>query len=254
MTWAVTAAAAGQVLGGALGIGSAKKAARAKARALAEAKSQITNAYNTSKGYYDPYYQTGTASSNRLAELLGVGGDSRSEGYGSLMRNFGMSDYQADPGYLFRLSEGLKQLDSAAKARGGLLSGATLKGTQRYAQNAASQEYGNAYQRYMEQNQNKYNMLSGQQGMGFRAGNALADLSTGYGANMGNLAMGKGQIDAQRIKDVYGGVNQMVGGATNFLGGNPFNFGGGGAAAPTSTYGGYGSVDLTNPFSTNWKG
>lgn len=66
----------------------------------------------------------------------------------SAMRNFGAGDFQADPGYAFRLSEGMKALDRTAASRGGLLSGATLKGAQRYGSDLASQEYGNAYNRF----------------------------------------------------------------------------------------------------------
>jgi hypothetical protein len=64
------------------------------------------------------------------------------------MRNFGQGDFQADPGYAFRLSEGMKALDRTAAARGGLLSGSTLKGAQRYGSDLASQEYQNAFNRY----------------------------------------------------------------------------------------------------------
>jgi hypothetical protein len=66
----------------------------------------------------------------------------------SAMRNFGASDFQADPGYAFRLSEGMKALDRTAASRGGLLSGSTLKGAQRFGSDLASQEYGNAYNRF----------------------------------------------------------------------------------------------------------
>ena len=66
----------------------------------------------------------------------------------SAMRNFGAGDFQADPGYAFRLSEGMKALDRTAASRGGLLSGATLKEAQRYGSDLASQEYGNAYNRF----------------------------------------------------------------------------------------------------------
>ena len=52
-----------------------------------------------------------------------------------------------DPGYKFRLSEGMKALDRQAAARGGLISGNALKATQRYGQDLASQEFGNAYNR-----------------------------------------------------------------------------------------------------------
>ena len=259
MTWAVTAATVGSIGGSLLGGASARKQAEAKARALAEAKGQVTNAYQTSKGYYDPYYQTGTAASNRLAELMGIGGNTGAAGYGSMMKDFSMADYQQDPGYQFRLQEGLKQLQGMAGARGGLLSGATVRGGQKYAQNAASQEYGNAYQRYMEQQQNRYNMLSGQQGVGYKAGGALADLSTGYGANMANFAMGQGAVDAAKIDSQYKMYGDILGTTANFVGsvagkggfGKFFN------QTPTTTtttqpYGGYGSFDLNNPFSTSW--
>jgi hypothetical protein len=42
----------------------------------------------------------------------------------------------------------MKALDRTAASRGGLLSGATLKGAQRYGSDLASQEYQNAFNRY----------------------------------------------------------------------------------------------------------
>jgi hypothetical protein len=88
-----------------------------------------------------------------LAQLQGPYGSAKFGGVpgydpASAMRNFGASDFQADPGYAFRLSEGMKALDRTAASRGGLLSGATLKGAQQYGQGLASQEYQNAFNRY----------------------------------------------------------------------------------------------------------
>lgn len=60
---------------------------------------------------------------------------------------FTNKDFQADPGYGFRLNEGLKSLERSAAARGGLLSGGTGKALQQYGQDMASQEYQNAYNR-----------------------------------------------------------------------------------------------------------
>jgi hypothetical protein len=48
---------------------------------------------------------------------------------------------ESSPGYQFRLGEGLKALERSAAARGTLLTGGTLKGIQRYAQDYASGEY-----------------------------------------------------------------------------------------------------------------
>ncbi len=66
--------------------------------------------------------------------------------------DFTMESFQQDPGYAFRMSEGLKALDRTAAARGGLISGSAMKGAMRYGQDMASQEYQNAFNRY---NQNR---------------------------------------------------------------------------------------------------
>jgi hypothetical protein len=58
-------------------------------------------------------------------------------------------DQNTDPGYGFRFAEGMKGLERSAAARGGLLSGATLKGITRYGQDMGSQEYQNAFNRYL---------------------------------------------------------------------------------------------------------
>ena len=53
----------------------------------------------------------------------------------------------ADPGYQFRLTEGQKALERSGAARGVTNTGGTLKNILDYGQQAASQEYGNVYNR-----------------------------------------------------------------------------------------------------------
>lgn len=186
----------GSIGQGILGSSAEGKAERQRLAGIEEAKGYLTRGTEESKGYYSPYYQTGTSANQLLAQRLGIGGDTSAPGYGEFMRNFSMADYQQDPGYQFRLQEGLKQLQGQAAARGGLLSGATIRGGQKYAQNLASQEYGNAYDRYIQQQQNRYNMLAGQQRTGYQAGSAMADIANQYAANMGNLGIGAGNVRA----------------------------------------------------------
>lgn len=101
-----------------------------------------------------PFREAGLTGTNMLlSQLQGPYGSAKFGGVAgydpaSAMKNFGASDFQTDPGYAFRLSEGMKALDRTAAARGGLLSGATLKGAQQYGQGLASQEYQNAFNRY----------------------------------------------------------------------------------------------------------
>ena len=239
MTWAVTAAAVGQIGGSLLSGASARKQAEAKRRALEAAKGETTKAFETSKGYYNPFFETGLGANKLLAARLGLGQDTSAPGFGDFTRNFSMADYQADPGYAFRLKEGLKAAEGSAAARGGLLSGATTRGVQRRAQDLASQEYSNAYDRYRQQKNDLYNILAAQQGVGTQAGGNLANLTTSYGANMANYAMGQGAVDAAKIGSQYKMYGDILGAGANFGGsvagaGGFGKFFGGGSG---STYG-----------------
>ena len=124
--------------------------------------------------------------------------------YGSLLKNFGMSDYQADPGYQFRLDEGNKALDRSMAASGRYLTPERQKALIEYNQNMGSQEYGAAYDRYNQNQGNIYNRLAGIAGVGQTAvaqnqqagqqyGQSATDLYTGMGnsivaANQANQA------------------------------------------------------------------
>lgn len=113
--------------------------------------------------------------------------------FGKYARDFGMADFQQDPGYAFRLSEGLKALDRQSAARGGLMSGAALKGATRYGQEMGSQEYGNAFNRYQTNRANQLNPLGSLMQSGQSAANNQASAAGTYGTNAGNLMMQGGQ-------------------------------------------------------------
>lgn len=218
MTWAVTAMTVGKIGSSIIGGMSARKQAEAKRKALEAAKGELTKSYDTSRGYYQPYQQIGTAASNRLAELLGIGGNAGAQDYGYLNQEFTPDKLKFDPSYMFRLKEGLKATEGMAAARGGLLSGSTIKGTQKYAQGLASTEYGNAYDRYRQRQQDIYDRFSGQQAVGYKASNALADLSSGYGTNLANLAMGQGAVDAAATGAKYKMYGDIFNTGANALG------------------------------------
>jgi len=63
------------------------------------------------------------------------------------------ADMGQDPGYQFRLSEGQRALERSGAARGVTNTGGNMKGLLDYGQRAASQEYGNVYDRSL----NAYN-------------------------------------------------------------------------------------------------
>lgn len=152
-----------------------------------------------------PYLNTGTSANNTLGYLLGLGGVDASNGMdgaaGSLAKPFTMADYEADPGYAFRLQQGQAALDRANSAGGKYFSGAAIKGLTDYNQNSASQEYQNAYNRYNTNQSNLYSKLSGTALTGQNAANTLASTDDA-------LTLGQGQLGAgaatQAGQDVIG--------------------------------------------------
>ena len=181
-----------------------------------------------------PTVQAGDTARNRMLDLIGLSGRTGAAGYGSanqpfsmagfdpnsLMRNFGAADFQTDPGYSFRLSEGLKAIDRQAAARGGLISGAGLKAAGRFGGDLASQEYGNAFNRFQTdrasqaglfadalnrdrtRQMDEYGRLSDFTTRGANAAAGTGSSQAAYGSNAANLisqgaqAMGQGVLGA----------------------------------------------------------
>lgn len=118
---------------------------------------------------------------------------------GEFARDFGMSDFQADPGYSFRLKEGMKALENSAAARGGLLSGNTIRATQERAQDLASQEYQNAYNRFQTNRTNRLNPLFQLGDKGQIASNQVSNSINQQGSAMNSLYGNLGQANSNAI-------------------------------------------------------
>ena len=135
-------------------------------------------------------------------------GQQQSPDFGKYARDFGMQDFQQDPGYAFRMSEGLKALDRQAAARGGLISGAALKAAQREGQNLASQEYTNAFNRYQTNRSNQLNPLETLMGRGQTSANQVGSAAGNYAQGAGEAYMGAGNA---RASGYMGGANALTG-------------------------------------------
>jgi len=119
---------------------------------------------------------------------------------------FGMAQFQQDPGYGFRLSEGQKALDRQAAARGGLISGAALKGAQRFGQEMGSQEYTNAFNRYQTERQARLNPLQSLAGMAQTSVNQLGQAGQAMATGVGEAGM---QAANARASGYMGGANAL---------------------------------------------
>jgi hypothetical protein len=175
--------------------------------------------FNRQVALQEPFRETGLAAQNRLADLLGVSGRTDQPGYGYGTQPFTMAQYQADPGYGFRLKRGLDAMERTAAARGGLLSGNQLRGAMEFGQDLASQEYGNAFNRFQTERSNILNPLQSLGGVGQTATNTLTNAAGNLGAGMagayGNLgsALSANAINAgnARASGYMGTANALSG-------------------------------------------
>ncbi len=137
---------------------------------------------------------------------------------GQYARNFGMSDFQADPGYQFRVQQGEQGINRAASARGGQYSGATLKALARFNQDIGSQEYGNAYSRFNTDRTTQFNRNATLAGIGQtantavgNAGNAAYGTIASAGQNNANMASQNLQNAGEARASGYVGVSNAIG-------------------------------------------
>lgn len=134
------------------------------------------------------------------------------------MRDFTMSDFNADPGYQFRMDEGTKALERSAAAKGGLMGGATLKGLTRFSQDTASNEYQNAYNRFNQDRDRRFGRLSDLSHQGQAAAGQTANNSMAYGQNMANTYTGMGNaIASAKIAQGNSNANLINQGTTAAL-------------------------------------
>jgi hypothetical protein len=163
--------------------------------------------------------------------------------YGKYARDFGMQDFQADPGYAFRMSEGLKSLDRQAAARGGLISGGALKAAQRYGQDLGSQEYQNAFNRYQVNRANQLTPLQSMAGQGQTTAQQLGSAGQNYATNAGNAYGAAAQAQASGYMGMANAIGQGVGQYMGYQSNNSLinalNRPSGGGGVPMSGIGAY---------------
>jgi hypothetical protein len=174
------------VTSAAIGAYSANRAAKTQEQAAQQSADVQRDIFERQVQLQEPWRQAGI---NALAKM-GTGFT-------------GQVDLTQDPGYAFRMSEGMKALERGAAARGGLLSGGMLKGAQRFGQDLASQEYQNAYNRALAQ----YNTTAALAGVGQTSANAL----TGAAGQMGqNVSEAIQNAAAARASGYVGGANALT--------------------------------------------
>ena len=209
----IIAAAGITAAAGVYGANQARRAGRDQANAAREGRNVQREMFDKQNELNEPFRQAGITGQNRYMELMGLGGNTNALGYGKYARDFGMSDFEKDPGYEFRLAEGLKALDRRNSAAGmGFRGGSAYKGAARYGQDYASNEYGRAFDRYQINRSNQLNPLAALAGMGQTATGAMSRDAGDFGARSAASAMdignAQGAARMNAANALAGGVGQ----------------------------------------------
>ena len=196
------------------GAGATRDAARAQRNATNDAIELQREQFERQIELQKPFREAGLSAQNRLLDLLGLSNNTGAQGYGRYARDFSMDDFEQDPGYDFRLKEGLKGLDRQAAARGGLISGGALKAAARYGQEMGSQEYQNAFNRYQVNRSNQLNPLQGFLNQAQSSTNTLGQASQDYANRGADLRQDLGNIRASSYIGQHNanmaGVNRLL--------------------------------------------
>jgi hypothetical protein len=213
-TLASLAVPAALAVTGLVGADAAKSAAATQADSAKQANELLYKMYQEQKGLQEPFRGAGVTAQNRLLDLLGLSKNTGAQGFGQYAKDFGMSDFTADPGYAFRLSEGQKALERNAAARGGLISGGALKAATRYGQDMGSQEYQSAFNRYQTNRANQLAPLGSLLSTGQAAASNQSAAAGNYGTQAGGNITGAGAATAA---GQVGSTNALTNALSSYL-------------------------------------
>ena len=253
---------AASVASSVIGSKSASKAAKAQTSAANKANATELEMYNQSRADLAPYRETGALANTKLSALMGLapteaqlrkellpdftstvrrkekideaglsaaiadrlGVINNDPDKGLLTKRFSLADYVADPGYQFRLDQGNKAIAAKQSAMGNFYSGAALKEATNYNSGMASQEYGNAYNRYNTDMGNLYSRYGGLSEAGRNATNTAVGMGQNYanqvGQNYANIGSAQANAAINRGNAWSQGLSGLMG--SQYGGGQPF--------------------------------
>jgi hypothetical protein len=174
---------------------ASKKAAAIYAQVSREQIQAQKDMFNKTEANLTPWREAGTKALNTLSGMVEAG----------------PGEFTESPGYQFRLDEGSKMIERAAASKGSVLSGATLKGLERFTQDYASNEYNNFLAQY-------YDSLKPFENLSNTGQNAAAQIGS-FGADSVNsqtgIAMDNALYQGSAIQNQGAYKAQGVAGAAN---------------------------------------
>jgi hypothetical protein len=204
MAWMLPTAIA---VSGFLGSEAASSAGESQAGAAREASALSDAQFQQTRQDQAPFLQAGVRALGKLESA-------------SDYTPFGMDQFNADPGYAFRLKEGQKALDAQAAARGGLISGNALRAAVGFGQEMGSQEYTNAFNRYQQERAARLQPLQSLAGVGQTTAANLGAAGAANANTMGNYLTGGAAAGAAGRVGAANAITSGVGTYLNYNQGN----------------------------------
>jgi hypothetical protein len=187
---------------------SARSAARAQAQSADAATAEQRRQFDLTRADQQPWLQAGQNALSRLQDP---------------------SAFQADPGYAFTRSEGMRGIERSAAARGGATGGNALRALTQFNAGLADQAYGNWW-----------NRQAGLAGAGQASAQSIGAFGQQTANNIGNNLMAAGDARASGIAGQANALTGALSGLSNLYG---YTRGAGGGPTMANNYRGpmYGS-------------
>ena len=181
------------------------KAVQAQQMSSQDAIAELRRQFNVSSDLLAPWVTSGRNINEELTRRVMAG----------------PGEFTESPGYQFRLQEGLDAVKAQMGPRYGVVSGPTIKASQQYASDLASQEHGTFLNQYyqslnpLQTGSEQGRLAAGAVGAGAQGvGGNVANIMTGTASNLGNLytggAQAAGQYGLAGAQAGAGGVQQAA--------------------------------------------
>lgn len=217
-------AVAGAIGGALISSNAAGNAADAQAGAAGAASQLQYDEYQQTRKDQAPWREAGSQALTQLQNQLP-----------DMTRNFTSADFQQDPGYQFQLQQGQSAIQRSAAARGLMSSTGTMKSLNDYSQGVANQDYQQARNNFVQNQQQRYNSLASIAGVGQQAVNQTSAAGMNYANNAGQNMIGAGNAAAAGMVGQANAYSGAIGqGMNTWMNNNamdrmfPQNNGGGG--------------------------
>lgn len=235
---AIGAAAVATVGSAAISSSASRSAANTQAQAAQNAAQEQWNQFETTQANEQPYMNLGQSAIIPQLQAMGYNVTQGADGQYSLSVNPSsilqqkfkaptLAEAQQTPGYQFTLQQGTQAVNNSAAAKGGLLSGATLKDLTAYGQGLASttyqQDFNNdltAFNTNYNSAANNVNRLSGLTTLGQNAATTVGNQGLQTAANAGQLTTSAANASAAgtvgSANAVSGALSSIGAGASNY--------------------------------------